>query len=48
MHIEWESFSSNLAWRMEDTFTQDTEDLKALNTALRDSPAMQIIKRQTS
>jgi hypothetical protein len=48
MHIKWASFSSNLARHMGDIFTQDEVDLKALNTALRDSPAMQIINKQTS
>jgi len=48
MHIEWVSSSSNLARHMGDIFTQDTEDLKALNIALRDSPAMQIINKHTS
>jgi hypothetical protein len=48
MHIEWASFPSNLARHMGDIFTQDTEDLKALNIALRDSPAMQIISKHTS
>lgn len=33
---------------MGDMFTQDNHDLKALNTALRDSPAMQIIVKQNS
>jgi len=48
MHIEWASFSSNLARHMGDIFTQDTEDLKALNIALQDSPAMQSINKHTS
>ncbi|KAH7093738.1 heterokaryon incompatibility protein-domain-containing protein [Paraphoma chrysanthemicola] len=48
MHIEWEHFSSNLERHMVDIFTQDTEDLRALNMTIRNSPAMQIINKKSS